>query len=795
MIRNYIKIAWRNLVRNKAYSALNIVGLATGMAVALLIALWVVNEYSYDRSLPDYARLYQLEMNLTSTHDGTHTQNNVSIPVVGALKKQYPEIKYIAESDGMRQHNLMVGDKKLYIKGAAVGTDFLNMFQYKLIKGNASTAFTDAYSIVLTKSLARSLFGNADPINKLVKIDNRNNLKVTAVIDDLPKNSTFQFKFLFPFNYVIQSNDWMKQEITNWTNNSYQVFIMLQPGADHSVLNNKIKNLVLKNSERMRYLKPELWLHPMQDWHLYSDFKDGRSVGGFIDYVRMFSLIGLLVLLIACINFMNLATARSEKRAREVGVRKAIGSKRGHLIVQFLTESVMITMISFILSIVIVLLALPHFNKLTGNSIGIPYTSAIFWVAMLSYVILTGLLAGSKPAFYLSSFSPSRVLKGAIKTTGINAFSRKALVVVQFSCSIVLIISTVVIYRQIQHVKSRPTGYESDRLVITDMSDDLNKNYNSLRADLLQAGLVENITRATSSATEVHSHTTLEDWPGKTAQDEEINISSIYTSETYFETLSISLIAGKDFSQDWRVDTNNVIVNEAAVKRMGLKDPINQLISWNNHDGGRVRIIGVVKDALMESPFTSVMPAIFSHLTWGSYAMYRVPKNADTHATISKIGQVFDRYNPAYTYSYRFVDDEYNKKFNLEVLVGKLAGIFACLAIFVSCLGLFGLAAYLAEQRTKEIGIRKVLGASVTQVWMMLSSDFILLVSISCLIASPVALYFLQSWLQKYDYRISIGPGVFLISAITAIIITLCTISFQAIKAALANPVKSLRSE
>lgn len=795
MIKNYIKIAWRNLVRNKVYSALNIVGLATGMAVALLIALWAANEYSYDRFLPDYARLYQLEMNLTSSHDGTHTQNNVSIPVVGALKKQYPEIKYIAESDGMRQHNLMVDNKKLYVNGAAVGTDFLNMFQYKLIKGNANTALTDAYAIVLTKSLAKSLFGNADPIDKLVKIDNRNNLKVTGVIDDLPENSTLQFKFLFPFNYIIQSEDWMKNELTNWTNNSYQVFVMLQPGTDHIALNARIKNVVSKNSERMRPSKPELWLHPMQDWHLYSDFKEGRSAGGFIDYVRMFSLIGLLVLLIACINFMNLATARSEKRAREVGVRKAIGSQRSHLILQFLTESVMITFISFILSMVIILLALPYFNSLTGNSIGIPYTNAVFWAIMLTYVLLTGLLAGSKPAFYLSAFNPSQVLKGEIKRTISNVFGRKALVVAQFSCSIALIISTVVIYRQIQHVKNRPTGYKADRLVMTDMSDDLNKNYNTLKADLLEAGLIENITLATSSVTDLRSNTTLEDWPGKTAADEDINIYNIYTSDTYFETLGISLISGKGFSPDWRVDTNNVIVNEAAVKRMGLKNPINQLISWNNHDGGKVRIIGVVNDALMESPFTPVTPALFSHVTWGSYAMYRLPKNVNPHTVISKIGRVFDKYNPAYSYSYRFVDEEYDQKFNLEVLVGKLAGIFACLAIFISCLGLFGLAAYLAEQRTKEIGIRKVLGASVTQVWVMLSSDFVLLVLISCVIASPVALYFLQGWLQKYDYRITIGPGVFIISAMVAVIITLCTISFQSIKAALANPVKSLRNE
>ena len=453
MIKNYLKITWRNLIKNKVYSALNIVGLAAGMAIALLIALWVVNEYSYDRFLPEYKQLYQLKINFTSAHDGTHTQSNVAIPVVDVLRKQYPQIKYVAQTDGMVKHNLIVGEKKLYLNGAGVGYDFLKMFQYKLIKGNANTALTDAYSIVLTKSLAKSLFGDANPINELIKIDNRDNLKVTGVVEDVPSNSTLQFEFLFPFSYYVQSRDWMKQEITNWTNNSYQIFVMLQPGVDHVALNEKIKDLVSKNSERMRPSKPELWLQAMQDWHLYSDFKDGRSVGGFIDYVHMFSLIGLLVLLIACINFMNMATARSEKRAREVGVRKAIGSQRSHLIFQFLTESILITVIAFLFSLLLTQLMLPHFNNLTGNNISIPFSAPLFWLIMLGYVLLTGLLAGSKPAFYLSSFNPVKVLKGDMKTRSSNTLGRKVLVVAQFSCSIALIISTVVIYRQIKYAK------------------------------------------------------------------------------------------------------------------------------------------------------------------------------------------------------------------------------------------------------------------------------------------------------------------------------------------------------
>jgi len=544
----------------------------------------------------------------------------------------------------------------------------------------------------------------------------------------------------------------------------------------------------------MRPLKPALSMQPLPDWHLYSDFKNGKAVGGYIDYVRMFSIIGILVLLIACINFMNLSTARSEKRAREVGVRKAIGSQRSDLIFQFLTESVLITFIAFLLSIVLVQLVLPSFNTLTGDFIVMPYSNPVFWLIMLSYVVFTALMAGSRPAFYLSSFNPVQVLKGTIQAGKAAALPRKILVVVQFTCSIALIISTVIVYQQIQYAKNRPTGYSADRLVMTDMNGDLNNNFDPLRAELMQSGLVSNVAMASSPVTDVYSHTTLVNWPGKNANDESMNIATIHISDNYFKTVGMQLVQGRDFVSAWNLDSDAVIVNETAVKRMGLKNPINQEISWNG-DADKVTIIGVVKDALMESPFTPVEPTLFNHQKRGSAAIYRLAANVNTHDAIEKIGKIFDRYNPTSPYVYHFADEEYDKKFGLEVLVGKLASVFAGLAIFISCLGLFGLAAYVAEQRTKEIGIRKVLGASIAQVWLLLSSDFILLVGISCIIASPIAFYFLHGWLLKYDYRISIGPAVFVLSALAAIAITLLTISFQAVKAAIANPVKSLRSE
>ncbi|SDG33455.1 ABC transporter permease [Mucilaginibacter sp. P25] len=795
MIKSYLKIAWRNILNNKVYSAINILGLAAGMAVALMIGLWVVNEYSYDRFLPNYEQLYQVEQHFTTQHDGEHTQTAVSLPLAEVLRKEIPGIKRVAEADwvGMQWHDLLVGDKKLYVSGGSAHSDFLQIFKYPFIEGNAKDVFAQPNSIIINQSTAKALFGDADPINKVIRYDNSHNLKVTGVIKDIPKNATIQFSFLIPFAFKEATEDWMKGSRTMWTNNSFNMFLELQPGVTMEQIAPKIKNIVYDHSEQMRPAKPEVIIHPLKKWHLYNDFKNGKAVGGFIDYVRMFSVIGFLVLLIACINFMNLSTARSEKRAREVGVRKAIGSQRSDLIAQFLAESVMITFISFLLSIVIVEVAIPSFNAIVGSAINIPYTNVWFWVMMIGYVLFTGLLAGSRPAFYLSSFNPVQVLKGTIKVGSSASLPRKVLVVMQFSCSVALIISTVIVYQQIQYAKNRPTGYSSTRLMMTDMSGDLEKNYSALKNDLIASGMVESVASASSPVTNIYSHTGIDNWPGKAGGETGINVGAISVSPNYFKTMGMTMKEGRDFSAEWAADTTNVIINEAAVKRMGLKDPINKVINYSFL--GRVHIIGVVKDALMESPFTPVQPAVFNHGRGGNDIMYRLAPNVNMQDAIKKIGKIFDTYNPAYPYIYQYVDEEYNRKFSLEALVGKLAGVFAGLAIFISCLGLFGLAAYVAEQRTKEIGIRKVLGASIAQVWLLLSKEFILLVMLSCIIATPVAFYFLKDWLQKYDYRITIGPGVFVLSAVAAIIITLVTISFQAIKAALSNPVKSLRSE
>jgi putative ABC transport system permease protein len=796
MFKSYLKIAWRSTLHNKVYSTLNILGLAAGMAVALLIGLWVTNQYSYDRFLPNYQQLYQVEMNLTSEHDGTHTQTSIALPLTDVLRKEIPGIKYVAEADnvGRVNHGLLVGDKKLYMEGGAVGAQFFKIFQYPFIKGNANSALKDLYSIVLTESTAKTLFGDADPIGKNVRLDNLQNMTVTGVIRDIPTNATLQFHYLIPFAYSEATQDWIKEGRTKWTYNSFSAYVALEPGVTYEQIAPKIRDIVDKRSPEMRPAKPEVIMHPLKDWHLYNDFKNGKAVGGFVEYVRLFSIIGMLVLAIACINFMNLSTARSEKRAREVGVRKAIGSARIDLIYQFLLESVLIAFISFLLGLLLVQLALPAFNSLTGSAIHIPVGHIGFWGIMIVFVLFTGLIAGSRPAFYLSAFNPVKVLKGSIQPGRWASLPRKVLVVVQFTCSIALIISTVIVYQQIQYVKNRPTGYSADRLMMTDMNSGLSQKYETLKNDLLASGLVESVASSTSPATQVSSHFMLEDWPGKNAGEENVNIGAIWVSDSYFKTLGMAFSSGHNFTGDWKSDTLNVIVNEAMVRRIGLKDPVDQLITIN-FNKKPVRIIGVVKDALMESPYSPVQPAVFGHNPFGFVMTYRLAKNISIPAAIDKIGKIFGKYNPAYPYEYKFVNDEYEHKFNLEMLVGKLAGVFAGLAIFISCLGLFGLAAYVAEQRTKEIGIRKVLGASIAQIWLLISRDFIVLVVISCVIASPVALYYLHNWLQQYTYRVSIGAGVFISSGIAAIVITLVTISFQAIKAALANPVKSLRSE
>jgi putative ABC transport system permease protein len=776
--------------RNKAYSFLNIFGLALGMVIVMLIGLWAMKQYNYDRFLPNYKQLYQVKLN-HHTDGAKQTTTSASLPLAEALRTEIPEIKHAVVSDWMGSHSLMVGENKLYIDGAQISSDFLETFPYALLKGNPKTVLKNTYSIVLTQSTAKALFGNSDPMGKMVQIDNKHHLEVTGILEDIPSTSSLTFNYLIPFSYNVAVTPWVKEGQERWTNNSFQIFVELQPNTTYAQIEPKIRNLIKENEPEMQ--KSEVMLHPMKDWKLYDRFENGKAAGGFVDYVHMFMIIGGLILVIACINFMNLSTARSEKRAKEVGIRKTVGSNRIELVLQFLTESVLMSLMAFVLAFLLLCLILPYFNRLVEETINIPYQNPIFWIGALLFVLFTGLLAGSRPAFYLSSFKPHRVLKGKLFVGKFATVPRKVLVVVQFTCSIALIICTLIIYKQIDHVKNRPKGYGVDQLITTDMSDDLNRNYQAVKQALLNTNMVEGVTMASSPVTYINSGSVIQKWPNKEASAEMIDIGRIEVAENYFDLLGMEFLEGRRFSANIRADSATVIVNEAALKSMGLKDAIGKVITYDMDT--RATIVGVVKDALMESPYSMARPTVFIHSEIGESIMYRLKDGVDTKQALARFGEIFGQYNPAYPYEYYFVDQQYERKFKFEMLTGKLASIFAGLAVFISCLGLFGLAAYTAEQRLKEIGVRKVLGATRISLVRLLSKDFVLLVLLAFLIASPVAYYFMHRWLMGYDYHISVSWEIFLITGLLAFMVAIMTVSFQAFRAASTNPVNSLKEE
>jgi len=794
MLKNFIKTAWRNLAKNKVYSFINIAGLATGMAVAMIIGLWIYDEASANRHFKNYETLYQVMMH--QTFDGVrYSQVALPFPIGEELKTKYPDFKGVAMCDWGGKHSLIYGEKKISKFGHFIGEDAMNMFSIKIFDGD-KTPLHDPYSIVLTDETAKILFGNENPIGKVVKMDNQTNLKVTAVVAKQPKNSSFTFDYLIPWQLQETIYSWIKQyNKTNWGNNSWQTFVQLNDNASLASVNAKIKNVVISHftdENTLKSIKPEVFIHPMSKWRLYNDFKDGKNTGGFIKYVRMFGILGFIVLVIACINFMNLSTARSEKRAKEVGVRKAVGSGRKQLVSQFLSESMLISVMAFLLALVIVVISLPYFNKLTDKDMSLQVTNPFFWIIMIVFTVLTGLLAGSYPAFYLSSFNPVRVLKGNFKAGKSSFLPRKILVVLQFASSVVLMIGTIIINQQIQYGKNRPIGFNNKGLITVDWSDDIAKNYETMRQELLSTGAVVAVCKTNSPPSDIYSNNNGWEWKGSQPVEKSTPFSTIATSYDYTKTLGIKLIEGRDFSRDF-ADSNSVLLNEAAVKRMRLKHPIGEMLKWN---GKPMVVIGVLPDVQMESPFRAISPlTVIFDQGWVNFVNIRINPNMPVSKAISLMKPIFDKYNPAFPFEYQFADEQYAKKFNYEELVGNLAGIIAVLAIFISCLGLFGLASFTAEQRVKEIGVRKVLGASVLNLWQLLSKDFVILVLTSCVIAIPVAWYFMKQWLKNYDYKTSIGADVFVLVVAMAVAITLVTVSFQAIKAAMANPVKSLRSE
>jgi ABC-type antimicrobial peptide transport system permease subunit len=796
MFQQFIKLSFRNLWRSKSTSFINIAGLSVGMCVALLIGLWLWDELSYDRFHEKHGQLYQVLLNDKMGDGSINTIAALPLPLIDALRKDFPEVRRAIEQDWGWQHGLMVGNKRFFKYGLQVHGDFLKMFSFPLLAGDVSTALNESHSIVLTEKMAELLFGDDDPMGQTVRIDNREDLVVTGVMKDPPLNSSFEFDYLLPFSYFEFSAPWVKDSRSNWENYAFQGYVELQPGTTLEQVLPKVKNLV-KNNLPPEKGTAEVMFHPLDKWRLYDDFENGQASSGFIKYVKLFGIIGTFVLFIACINFMNLSTARSERRAREVGIRKVVGSQRGQLVGQFLAESVLVSFLSFGTCILAAALLMPWFNNLTNKELSIPFQQPVFWAISLGFVLLTGLLAGSYPALFLSGFSPLTVLKGAgasFKHIGGSGGSlpRKVLVVAQFALSIGLIISTLVVFQQIQHTKQRPTGYDPNRLMMVNTSPDLSRNFDALKNDLLGSGQVSSVTRSGSPITAVFQHFPDVEWPGQQPGDK-VTFSNIAIGDDYFKTTGIQLKAGRAFRPNSLADSSAIIFNEAAVKRMGLTDPIGQVVKVF---GGARTIVGITEDVVMTSPFEPVAPTMYqlSH-NWGESIMFRLNPSSNTHEAIAAIGNIFQKHNPAYPFEYQFADEQYAKKFGREELIGKLAGVFGGLAIFISCLGLFGLATYMAERRMKEVGIRKVLGASSASLWAMLSKDFVVLVMVSCLIAAPVAAYFLNVWLAGYEYRTDLNWWVFALAGAAAVAVTLLTVSFQSVKAALANPVKSLRSE
>lgn len=787
MFKNYFKIALRSLLKNSVYSFINITGLSIGIASAVLILLWVADEYSYDRFHKNYSSIYKLYQS-QQWAQGIGTGNAMPYPMKETIKDKSSQIKHVVMTNWGEGNMLQVGDKRLTKMGLSASEDFFKVFSFEMMKGDPNTALSDPSSIVITESTAKTFFGDQDPINQLIKVDNGQDLKVTGVVKDVPRQSFFEFEYVMPFAYYEATQSWVRYSKDNWNNNSFQMYVQLQPDATESEVNNSIKDIIKDNNPKAPTAK--LFLHPMSKWRLYSNFENGINSGGMIEYVRLFTAIAIFVLVIACINFMNLATARSESRAREVGIRKSVGSRRKELIFQFLGESVMVTFISSVLAIVLVELVLPSYNLLVNKNISIDYTNPWLWSIAFGWVFVIGIFAGSYPAFYLSSFQPVKVLKGKVNIGKGATTPRKVLVTLQFGFSIFLIIGTIVIYQQIMHVKNRDMGYDRENLIQIWTNGELETNFQTIRQELVRTGVVKSVCKSNSPITSIFSNNEVK-WQGM--PDQRVSFSTIATEYDYTETMGIKILEGRDFSRDFKNDSTAVIINQAAVDMMAMKNPIGQHIKMNERD---LEIIGVMPNVVMDSPYQPVEPmTLIFDRDWSSTITLRLSKSDDISESIKTIESVFKKLNPTYPFEFRFANADFERKFATINLISRLATVFASLAIIITCLGLFGLAAFTAEQRTKEVGIRKVMGASVSSLVMLISKDFSRLVIVGFLISGPIAWWFLNNFLERYPYRISIMWWILPLAGASALLLALIIVSTQALRAARANPSNSLRSE
>jgi len=801
MFKSYLKTAWRNIRNSKGVSFINIGGLAAGMAVTILIGLWIYDEISFDRYHPHYDRIGRI-MQQQTINGGVFTSEAIPLPVEEELRDKFGDnFRYIALASWEGPHIISIGDKQINRNGIYIGPDAPAMLGLQMVSGTYD-ALKDPHSILLSESSARAFFGSEDPVNKLMKIDNKQDVKVTGIYRDLPANTTFKdLAFIAPWDLYVSSEDWVKTTMENrdWGNNSFQGFAQIADNTDFNTVNKRIINAKLNNVlPDDKKFKAQIFLHPMRDWHLRAKWDaEGHRSGGAIEYVWLFGVIGLFVLLLACINFMNLSTARSEKRAREVGIRKTIGSLRSQLIGQFYSESLLVVSFAFALSVLLVQLILPWFNEVAGKSMVIPWTNPVFWLLGVTVTLFTGFIAGSYPALYLSSFRPIKVLKGTFRTGRFATTPRKVLVVLQFTISLSLIIGTIIVFKQIQYSKNRPIGYNNNGLVMVNMrSPDFDGKFDLLRTELKRAGAIEEFAESSSPLTNVWSNNGGMSWEGMDP-NLDADFATIWVTHEFGKTVGWQFKEGRDLSREFPTDSFAVVINEAAVRFMGIKDPVGKTITWGEGETARkYHIIGVIRDMVMDSPYKPVKQTMYM-LGYDDqhWMIMKLNPSRPARESLSKIEAAFKKYIPSAPFDYLFADREFAGKFAAEERIGKLSVFFAVLAIFISCLGLFGLASFMAEKRTKEIGIRKVMGASVTNVWSMLSRDFLVLTLIACVIATPLARYFMNQWLVKYDYHTAVSWWVFIASGAGIIMITLLTVSYQAVKAATRNPVKSLRTE
>jgi putative ABC transport system permease protein len=794
MIKNYFKIAWRSLLKNKVFSLINICGLAAGMAVVILIGLWIYDELSFNKYHKNYNRIAQVKQN-QNFNGKIETWPGMPLPLGNELRNSYGNnFKYVVMSSWPEAHFLAVGNNSIPKSGNFMEKDGAELLSLKMLKGSRKALYEPS-SILLSASTAKVFFGNEDPMEKEVKIDNKLLVKVAGVYEDIPLNSDFnETEFVTTWEQKLKMDPWIKSLENPWGMNGFMVYVQLAENTDINRVSAKIKDAKIKNvSAEDAKFKPEIFLQAMSRWHLYEKYENGKNTGGKIEFVWLFAITGIFVLLLACINFMNLSTARSEKRAKEVGIRKAIGLVRSQLVKQFFSESFLVVLMAFIVAILLVLCFLPFFNQVANKQIALPWFNPIFWMISFLFCLFTGFVAGSYPALYLSSFQPVKVLKGTFKVGRLALLPRKFLVVTQFTVSIILIIGTIIVFRQIQYAKDRPIGYNRQALISMQMfTNDIHSHFETFRNELTNTGVVSAIAESSGPLTGVWQSNGDITWPGKDP-NLAVDFANTAVSYDFGKTVGWQFLSGRDFSKEFVTDSNAFVINESAAKFMGLKNPAGEIISWDGHP---FKIIGVIKDMIMQSPYTAVAPSLF-YIGRDNAAFIHIKLKPDQSisAAIGKIESGFKKYAPGAPFIYKFADEEYAKKFGDEERIGKLAAVFAILAIFISCLGIFGLAAFTAAQRTKEIGVRKVVGASVFSLWKLLSKDFILLVFISFLIAMPMAYYFMHNWLQQYAYRTNISLWIFAIVCLEALLITLLTVSFQAIKAALMNPVKSLKSE